>query len=156
MSATITQTNRLRQPPPSWPGLGTDLDEAAARRAIRDQIARLESEAGAMEPPVRTAAAAGALSPRLLTLGELEAARDRIEVALRAARRERDELGARQQEFRALRERALLDPAAHAWVRVSNADVGDPGCLDWHVRPRFGVLGAFMRWWRVKISSGCP
>jgi hypothetical protein len=141
---------------PGWPGIATDLDEAAARRALRDQIARLETEAGALEPPVRTAAATRAAAPRLLTLGELEAARDRIELALRAARRERNELGGRQQDARALRERALLDPASYAWVRVSNADVGDPGCLDWHVRPRFGVLGAFMRWWRVKISSGCP
>ncbi len=26
----------------------------------------------------------------------------------------------------------------------------------WHVRPRYGLLGMLMGWWRVKISSGCP
>jgi hypothetical protein len=24
------------------------------------------------------------------------------------------------------------------------------------VRPRWGVLGMLMNWWRVVISSGCP
>ena len=41
-------------------------------------------------------------------------------------------------------------------VCVSNEDVGEPGCRDWHVRPRFGLLGMLMRWWRVIVSSGCP
>ena len=53
-------------------------------------------------------------------------------------------------------EEMLLDPAAHRWVRVSNADIGEPGCKHWHVRPRGGILGMFVSWWRVVISSGCP
>ena len=55
-----------------------------------------------------------------------------------------------------LREEMLLDPDSYRGVRVSNADIGEPGCLDWHVRPRYGVLGMMMRWWRVVVSSGCP
>ena len=50
----------------------------------------------------------------------------------------------------------MLDPAAHKWVRVGNEDIGEPGCKHWHVRPRWGLLGMLMNWWRVRISSGCP
>ena len=50
----------------------------------------------------------------------------------------------------------LLDPEEHKWVRVSNEDIGEPGCKHWHVRPRWGFLGMLLNWWRVKISSGCP
>ena len=53
-------------------------------------------------------------------------------------------------------EEMLADPAAHPWVRVSHADIGEPGCRDWHVRPRFGLLGMLAGWWRVVVSSGCP
>ena len=35
-------------------------------------------------------------------------------------------------------------------------DIGEPGCKHWHVRPRFGLVGMLMNWWRVVISSGCP
>ena len=145
-------------PAPLRPEALLQPDEGAARRALRAQIARLETEAGAMDPPLRTAelALGTPAAPRILTLGDLEAARDTLQAAIAGARRARDELGARQQEARALRERALLDPDAHRWVRVTNADIGEPGCHDWHVRPRFGLLGMLMRWWRVRISSGCP
>ena len=50
----------------------------------------------------------------------------------------------------------LLEPERHAFVRVKNEDVGEPGCCDWHVRPRFGLLGMLAGWWRVVVSSGCP
>ena len=130
-------------------------DERAARDALRAQIARLDAEAGAMDPPLRLPGAPSD-GPRLLGVAELERERDRLAAALREARRQRERIGERQEEMRALREEALLDPAAHAYVRVSNADVGEPGCHDWHVRPRFGLLGALMRWWRVVVSSGCP
>ena len=53
-------------------------------------------------------------------------------------------------------EKMLLDPESHRWVHVSNEDIGEPGCTHWHVRPRFGLLGMLMRWWRVVVSSGCP
>ena len=32
-------------------------------------------------------------------------------------------------------ERMLLEPGAYKWVRVSNADIGEPGCKTWHVVP---------------------
>jgi hypothetical protein len=57
---------------------------------------------------------------------------------------------------RRAREELLLDPAAHPFARVKNEDVGEPGCCDWHVRPRFGLLGMLAGWWRVVVSSGCP
>jgi hypothetical protein len=50
----------------------------------------------------------------------------------------------------------LTDPAGHKWVRVSNDDLGEPGCKYFHSRPRLGLVGMLMGWWRVKISSGCP
>ena len=53
-------------------------------------------------------------------------------------------------------ERMLLDPGAYRWVRVSNADIGEPGCKNWHVVPRLGIVGMLAGWWHVKISSGCP
>jgi hypothetical protein len=39
-------------------------------------------------------------------------------------------------------------------VRVSNADIGEPGCKHWHVRPRLGLIGMLAGWWHVKVSSG--
>ena len=71
-------------------------------------------------------------------------------------RRVLDERGADEEDSRTLIEEMLLDPERHQWVRVSNADIGEPGCHHWHVRPRWGVLGMLMKWWRVRISSGCP
>ena len=160
--------------------IGT-ADEALARRTLRAQIARLEAELAAQQASTRRpatfaelvgrgGASAGAASrlaggegtaasrttPRLLSLGELEAERDRLAAALHAERARTAAAADRQEGFRQLRERMLLVPAAHPHVRVTNADIGEPGCHDWHVRPRFGLLGMLMRWWRVRISSGCP
>ena len=149
----------------------TERDEAAARRALRTQIARLERDLAAQGADLRArrpASFAAALelryaeprrraaAPRLLSLGELEAERDELARRLREDRAAHDAAGAHHEDARALREEMLLDPAAHRYVRVSNADVGEPGCHDFHVRPRFGLLGMLMRWWRVRISSGCP
>jgi hypothetical protein len=71
-------------------------------------------------------------------------------------RAELDERGRVQEELRRSREELLLDPAAHPFARVKNEDVGESGCCDWHVRPRFGLLGMLAGWWRVVVSSGCP
>jgi hypothetical protein len=157
------------------PAPATTVDEARARRALRAQIARLETELGAHATEVprwgsfaemlREAPGDGSgaarrahqrAAPRLLSLGELETERDRLAECLRDERAALVEVADRQDDARRLREEILRDPAAYPHVRVSNADVGEPGCHDWHVRPRFGVVGMFMRWWRVKISSGCP
>ena len=53
-------------------------------------------------------------------------------------------------------ERMLADPPAHKWRRLSNPDLGRPGCTTYHVRPRAGLLGMLMGWWQVKVSGGCP
>ena len=53
-------------------------------------------------------------------------------------------------------ERMLLDPASHRYARVSRADLGEPGCGVWQVKPRLGLIGMLMGWWEVKLSSGCP
>jgi hypothetical protein len=139
-----------------------EVDERAARRTLRGQIARLERELASacleacprIDPgPPPAALAAG---PRLLTLGELERVRDGL--AARLAR-VRDDAGAqalRQAESRALLERMLEDPAAHKWLRISNAQLGEPGCKHFHVRPRLGPIGLLAGWWHVKVSSGCP
>jgi hypothetical protein len=138
-----------------------EVDEATARRDLRDQIARLEAQLGAavgagfphlVAPPGGRHAAAG----RLLDLGALERVRDELADRLRALRREAEALGARQAASRHLLERMRLEPGRYHWVRVYAGDLGEPGCQSWQVRPRLGLLGMLMGWWRVKHSSGCP
>lgn len=138
-----------------------ERDEAAARRTLRAQIARLERSlgdavCGAYPRLVPVAFAASLAGPRLLSLGELERVRDGLATELARVRAEVAEQAERQEQHRVLIERMLLDPGRYHWVRVSNADIGEPGCKHWHVRPRLGPLGLLMGWWRVKISSGCP
>ena len=151
MSAVLTPALPLE---PRLPDLRAERDETAPRRALRAQIARLEEEAAAAAPLAGLAESRPA--PRLLSLAELENARDALVERLRAASAERDAVGLRQEGFRRLREEILLDPEAHPYARVTNSDIGEPGCHDWHVRPRFGLLGRLANWWRVVISSGCP
>jgi hypothetical protein len=71
----------------------------------------------------------------------------------RAELAERHEI---EQASRRLVEDMLRHPERHPWVRVSHADIGEPGCRHWHVVPRYGLLGRLAGWWRVKVSSGCP
>jgi hypothetical protein len=92
----------------------------------------------------------------LLTLGELEEMRDDLVEHLRRGRALLAERAGAEEQGRRLIEEMLLDPAGHRWVRVSSEDIGEPGCRHWHVRPRAGLLGILMRWWRVVVSSGCP
>jgi hypothetical protein len=94
--------------------------------------------------------------PRLLDLGELERVRDELAERLRAARvtiAERADLYAAN---RIQLERMLLDPARYRFQRIAQADLGEPGCGVWEVRPRLGLIGMLMGWWQVKLSSGCP
>jgi hypothetical protein len=136
-------------------------DDKAARRSLRAQVARLErdlSELACSTWPRQgfdwgVSARGGA---RLLSLRELEEARDALAAGLADARRE---LAARTQVEelnRRLIEEMLYDPAAHRWTRVRNEDIGEPGCLSYHARPRGGLLGMLAGWWRVVVSSGCP
>jgi hypothetical protein len=139
-----------------------ELDEAAGRRDLREQIARLErrlAEALAADFPNlhrRVPRSGRRAAGRLLSVGELEQVRDELADQLHELRREAEALGARQAEARELLERMRLEPGRHRWVRVYAADLGEPGCQSWQVRPRLGLLGMLMGWWRVKLSSGCP
>jgi hypothetical protein len=138
-----------------------EVDEAAARRSLREQIARLEAELSALfcstyprqgfEWSVRSRG-----GPRLLGLPELEQLRDDLVERLQRNRRALGDRTFVEQENRRLIEEMLLAPEEHRWVRVGNADIGERGCRYWHVRPRWGPIGLLMNWWRVVISSGCP
>ena len=136
-------------------------DERAARRDLRDQIARLEAELAAVASSawprvdLRPFAARRA-GPRVLGLGELESIRDELAGRVSDVRVALTEAAERQERYRVTIERMLLDPAGHKWRRVTNADIGEPGCKSWHVRPRLGLIGMLAGWWHVKISSGCP
>jgi hypothetical protein len=137
------------------------VDERAARRTLRAQIARLERDLGAAivaaypRLPAGTARVAPG-GPRLLGLEELERVRDDLADRLADVRAQAAAQAERQEAARLLIERMLLDPGAYRWVRVANADIGEPGCKHWHVRPRLGLIGMLAGWWHVKISSGCP
>ena len=138
-----------------------DVDERAARRTLRAQIARLERDLGAAVVAAYPRLPAGTAGvshggPRLLGLEELERVRDDLAGRLADVRAQAAAQAERQAEARLLIERMLLDPGAYRWVRVANADIGEPGCKHWHVRPRLGLIGMLAGWWHVKISSGCP
>ena len=142
------------------PSVGTDA-ERAARRTLRSQIAKLERQ---LADAFVTAYPMGGLEhpdgahtqPRLLDLGELERVRDELTERLRAARVTIAERAEVQAANRLLLERMLLDPGRYRFVRVARADIGEPGCGVWQVRPRLGLIGMLMGWWEVKLSSGCP
>jgi hypothetical protein len=142
-------------------GIAPEIDERAARRSLRDQIARLERDLGQAfisafprtGVDVRVPAGGG---PRMLGLGELERLRDDLAERLHDARRALEERGVVEERNRALLERMLLAPGRYRFVRVSNRDLGEDGCGVWHVRPRLGLIGMLVGWWQVKLSSGCP
>ncbi|HEX2232188.1 MAG TPA: hypothetical protein VHG69_02370 [Thermoleophilaceae bacterium] len=138
-------------------------DERGARRTLTAQVKRLEEELAGLITSAWPRTDAVAAPPasrgrgaRLLALGELEALRDELTERVRAAKRVVAERAAAEERSRRLIEEMQLDPAAHRWVRVTNVDVGEGGCKNWHVRPRAGLLGMLMGWWRVIVSSGCP
>jgi hypothetical protein len=141
----------------------TSPDERAARRTLLDQVRRLEEESAGLFCSAwprkgldLIPAAPRCGGPRLMTLGELEELRDTLVEHVRRGRAVLAERGLAEERSRRLIEKMLLDPESHRWVHVSNEDIGEPGCTHWHVRPRFGLLGMLMRWWRVVVSSGCP
>jgi len=129
--------------------------QRAARRDLRDQIARLERElaltlAGCFprrEPARGGKSASAQAGPRLLGLEQLECIRDELvdRVSLLHANPAAE-----------LLEQMRAAPRRHRWATVTSGDLGEPGCSVWQVRPRFGVIGMLTGWWRVKLSSGCP
>jgi hypothetical protein len=160
MRGALPPGNLLRRgstEPTSHPG-----DERLARAELRRQIGRLELELahltfegfGRVDVPHRVGAAAAV--PCLLDLGALERVRDALagragEAAAALAARAAVEAANRE-----LLRDLIESPGDHRWLRISRADVGEPGCGHWHSRPVLGPLGMLMGWWRVKISSGCP
>ncbi len=138
-----------------------EVDERAARRSLRAQIARLEGELadafvtayrmGGLERPAEPP-----VGPRMLGLGELERVRDELAERLRAARVTIAERADVQAANRVRLERMLLEPGKHRFARIACAELGEPGCGVWQVRPRLGLIGMLMGWWQVKLSSGCP
>jgi hypothetical protein len=92
----------------------------------------------------------------VLSLAELEELRDDLTTRVADGRRALSERTYVEEQNRRLIEEMQLEPGRYRWVRVANEDIGEPGCKHWHVRPRWGVFGMLMNWWRVVISSGCP
>ncbi len=94
--------------------------------------------------------------PRVLGIAELERVRDALVARLREAETELARRGDQEEANRGLLELIIAEPERHRWVRISNDDIGEAGCRHWHSRPRWGLLGMLLGWWRVKLSSGCP
>ena len=148
-------------PPVLPPVPETAVDERPARRALQEQIARLESELAALfcstYPRQGFEWTVGSRrGPRVLPLEDLEAVRDELAAKLDHNRRLLSDRTYVEELNRRRIEEMLLEPERFKWVRVGNEDIGEPGCKHWHVRPRWGLLGMLMNWWRVRISSGCP
>ena len=153
----------LTRTPPTRPPVlpGTTTDERPARRTLLEQVARLENELAQLFCSTwprkgfewEVAARGG---PRILSLVELEELRDDLDRRVRDARRAFSDRTYVEEQNRCLIEEMLLEPERHKWVRVGNEDIGEAGCKHWHVRPRWGMLGMLLNWWRVRISSGCP
>lgn len=142
-------------------GVEVEVDERAARRSLRDQIAKLERELGdvlvsAFPRSGLDVSVPSWGGPRMLSLGDLERVRDELAERLTGARGALGERTAVEEENRRLIERMMVEPARHKFMRVSREDIGERGCGGWEVRPRLGILGMLMGWWQVKLSSGCP
>ena len=151
----------LKPPPPSIPLVTTGPDERAARRDLLEQIARLESDLAALFCSAYPRggfdwAVSSRGGPRVLALSELERIRDDLAERLHDVRRTLSDRTWVEEQNRRLIEEMMLEPEKHKWVRVGAEDIGERGCKHWHVRPRWGILGMMLNWWRVRISSGCP
>jgi hypothetical protein len=135
-------------------------DALAARQSLRAQIARIERELAAIlastYPRIAPPAPQTTAQPRLLGLGELERARDALAARLATAHSTAANQAASQAEARAALHAMLADPPAHKGARITNHELGLPGCTTYRVVPRLGPVGMLTGWWRVKISSGCP
>jgi hypothetical protein len=144
-------------------GSVVQLDERAARRTLLNQVSRLEGELASVfcatwprtEMP-RPAVAGPGGGPRILSLADLEELRDELAARVSDARKALSDRTWVEDQNRRLIEEMMLAPQRHKWQRVSAEDIGEPGCKHWHVRPRLGIVGMLMNWWRVVISSGCP
>jgi hypothetical protein len=145
-------------------GLGTVLyqhDERHARADLRRQIAAMELAlarlfGSAFPRKGIDFSVPGMGGPRMLSVDELEMVRDSLAARIQEVRADLFDHAVVEEANRELIEEMTADPASHKWVRVYNEDIGEPGCKHWHSKPKWGVLGILLGWWRVKISSGCP
>ena len=137
-------------------------DERLARAELRRQIGRLEHQlsrllaAGFPRVEIDTRVEALGTAPRALDLGELERVRDELADRVAEAREALEDRAAADARNRELLDEMLARPADFKWLRISREELGLHGCGHWHSKPRYGLLGMLMGWWRVKISSGCP
>jgi hypothetical protein len=147
----------------------TEAQEAAARRALRAQIARLERQ---LSDTLVTAYADGLPSevvgsfreyavpvaerPKLLSFEELEQLRDALIARLQTGRQMLAAYALEQEQRRVLLEQILAEPEQYPFARVALRDTGARNCGVYQVRPRLGLVGMLRGWWQVKLSSGCP
>jgi hypothetical protein len=136
-------------------------DERLPRRELRRQIARLEGELGelfasAFPHQGISFEVVPAGGPRILGAAELEGIRDNLISRIRDVRGMLTDIAYVETKRRELLERMIAEPQRYPWIRISNEDIGEPGCKHYHSRPRFGIIGMLLGWWRVKLSSGCP
>ena len=155
----VVRVGHTSPAPPSAPR--STPDERGARRSLLDQIERLEYELSSLFVSTWPRkgfdfSVPGRAGPCLLSFAELEELRDELLHRAEGARRELSARTQIEEGHRRRIEEMLLEPERHKWVRIGNEDIGEPGCKHWHVRPRYGLLGMLMNWWRVRISSGCP
>lgn len=151
-------TAKARRAPAEHPS------EHPARASLRKQIARLEHELAlrtwemwqvrVLEPVATDAGEAS--QGRLLTLADLEAARDALVARVQSADATLRAHAESQAVARSRLETMLADPGAHRYEVVERADLGEPSCGAYHVVPRLGLVGMLFGWWCVKLSSGCP
>ncbi len=149
-----------RQPPAV--DLDTALDDRQARSDLRRQIARMELELAELfgsafpRTGIEFGVPAPGGGPRVLSVDDLERVRDSLAARLQDVRGELHDRTYVEERNREQLEHLVAEPEEHKWVRISNEDIGEPGCRHWHSRPRWGLLGLLLNWWRVKVSSGCP
>jgi hypothetical protein len=135
--------------------------EVAARRSLREQVARLERELCAIVadgfPHIGDVASGTPVrGPSLLSLGQLEQLRDQLAGRVQQLRRLANERAEHERRARELLEAMKLEPGRYKFVRLPVTDLGQRGCGVWEVRPRFGLIGMLAGWWQLKLSSGCP
>jgi hypothetical protein len=143
------------------PGRVSERTRRLARRDLRRQIGALERElaelfASAFPRRGIEFSVPGGGGPRVLDVPELERIRDTLAARVQDVRSWLSDRGYVEERNREFLEQLIAEPERFPWVRVSNEDIGEPGCRHWHSRPRWGLVGMLMGWWRVKLSSGCP
>jgi hypothetical protein len=153
--------DQYRVEPLEAPGRVREDQERLVRSDLRRQIAALERELAELFATAFprtgiefTVPAAG--GPRVLPVAELERVRDALAGRVQDVRGWLSDRAYVEERKRELLELMIAEPERYPWIRVSNEDIGEPGCRHWHSRPRWGPLGMLFGWWRVKLSSGCP